>query len=165
MCLKEMSAAKQAGGNVKTEKGKQTAVQEEGTLTTSQARTTQPASLAADADAYAAALGAVPLDDWCRTWAAGRTIKLRGTSKRVKEVVDKISPAVFRLRRRFWDDARNGTPAEKLKFVMCKLTGVTVRRRMQRSSFRALKDKLQKGLQECWRSAQRWRTLISATIG
>ena len=31
------------------------------------------------------------------------------TSKRVKEVVDKIRlPAVVRLSRSFWDDARNG---------------------------------------------------------
>ena len=27
-----------------------------------------------------------------------------------------------------------------------------------------LKDKAQRGLQECWRNAQRWRTLISAAI-
>jgi hypothetical protein len=47
------------------------------------------------ADAFAAALGAVPAEDWCRTWGAGRTIMLRRTSKRVKEVVDKMRlPAV-----------------------------------------------------------------------
>ena len=28
------------------------------------------------ADAFAAALEAVPAEDWCRTWAAGRTIML-----------------------------------------------------------------------------------------
>jgi Ran GTPase-activating protein (RanGAP) involved in mRNA processing and transport len=60
--------------------------------------------LAADAP-FAAALEAVPAEDWCRTWAAGRTIMLRRTSKRVKEVVDKIRlPAVVRLVRSFWDD-------------------------------------------------------------
>jgi hypothetical protein len=48
-------------------------------------------------DAFAAALGAVP-EDWCRTWAAGWTIMLRRTSKRVKEVVDKMRlSAVVRL--------------------------------------------------------------------
>jgi len=44
------------------------------------------------ADAFAAALEAVPADDWGRTWAAGRTIMLRRTSKRVKEAVDKLRP-------------------------------------------------------------------------
>jgi hypothetical protein len=54
------------------------------------------------ADAFAATLGAVPAEDWCRTWSAGWTIMLRRTSKRVKEVVDKMRlPAVFRLSRRF----------------------------------------------------------------
>jgi hypothetical protein len=53
------------------------------------------------ADGFAAALGALPPDDWSRTWAAGRTIMLRRTSKRVKEVVDKMRlPAVVRLSRR-----------------------------------------------------------------
>jgi hypothetical protein len=50
------------------------------------------------ADAFAAALGALPPDDWSRTWTAGRTIMLRRTSKRVKVVVDKMRlPAVVRL--------------------------------------------------------------------
>ncbi len=41
---------------------------------------------------------------------------LRRTSKRVKEVVDKMRlPAVVRLSRSFWDDSRNGTDAEKLQ--------------------------------------------------
>jgi hypothetical protein len=43
--------------------------------------------LAADAP-FAAALDAVPAEDWCRTWAAGGTIMLRRTSKKVKEIVD-----------------------------------------------------------------------------
>jgi hypothetical protein len=65
---------------------------------------TQPLLLAADAP-FAAALEAVPAEDWCRTWATGRTIMLRRTSKRVKEVVDKIRlPVVVRLSRSFWDD-------------------------------------------------------------
>jgi hypothetical protein len=62
------------------------------------------------ADLFAAVLGAIPAEDWGRTWAAGRTIMLRRTSKRVKEVVDKMRlPAVVRLSRSFWDDARDGT--------------------------------------------------------
>lgn len=41
------------------------------------------------ADGFIAALSAIPAEDWCRTWPVGRTIMLRMTSKRVKEVVDK----------------------------------------------------------------------------
>ena len=88
MRLPEMSAAKQAGGKGETEKGKQPAAQKR-TRTTRQATTTQPLLLAADA--FAAALEAVSAEDWCRTWAADRTIMLRRTSTRVKQVVDKIS--------------------------------------------------------------------------
>jgi hypothetical protein len=79
------------GGKDKPEKDKQTAVREEGTITTGQAQTTQPAPLTADVDVYVEALGSIRLDDWCRTWTADRTIMLRRTSKRVKEVADKIS--------------------------------------------------------------------------
>jgi hypothetical protein len=78
------------------------------------------------ADAFAAALEAVPDDDWSRTWAADRTIMLKRTSKRVKEVVDKMRlPAVVLLSRSFWDDARNGTAAEKLEFVFKQLAALT----------------------------------------
>ena len=93
MRLKEMSAAKQAWGKGETEKGKQPAAQKKRTRTTRQATQTQP--LLVSADAFVAALGAVPAEDWCRTWAAGRTIMLRRTLKKVKEAVDKMRlPAV-----------------------------------------------------------------------
>ncbi len=53
---------------------------------------------------------------------------LRRTSKRVKEVVDKMRlPVVVRLRWSFWNDARNGTAAEKLQLVMRQLTVATAR--------------------------------------
>jgi len=43
-------------------------------------------------------LAAVPAEDWCRTWAACRTIMLRRTSKMVQEQVDKMRlPAVVHL--------------------------------------------------------------------
>ncbi len=75
---------------------------------------------------FSTALAVVPAEDWCRTWASDRTIMLRMTSKSVKEVVDKMSlPAVVRLSRSFWDDARNGTAAEMLQFVMSQLTALT----------------------------------------
>ena len=74
------------------------------TPNTRQSTETQPALLASDA--FSAALAAIPPDDWHRTWAAGWTIVLRRTSKRVKEVVDKMRlPAVVRLCRSFWHGA------------------------------------------------------------
>ena len=86
----------------------------------------QKQSLLFAADAFVAALGAVPAEDWCRTWAAGRTIMLRRTSKKVKEAVDKMRlPAVVRLSRRFWDDARNGTGEEKRQVVLRQLAAMT----------------------------------------
>jgi hypothetical protein len=125
MRLKEMSAAKQAGGKGEPENGKQPAAQKKRTRTTRQATQMQPALLAADAP-FAGALQAVPSEDWCRTWVAGRTIMLRRTSKRVKEIVDKMRlPAVIRLSRSFWGDARNGTAAEKLQFVIRQLAFMT----------------------------------------
>jgi Ran GTPase-activating protein (RanGAP) involved in mRNA processing and transport len=98
-------------------------------LYTRHATQTQPASLSADA--FAMALGAIPQDDWCRTWAASRTIMLRRTSKRVKEAVDKMClPAVVRLSRSLWGDTRNDTAAEKLQFVLRQLTSLTDRCRI-----------------------------------
>jgi hypothetical protein len=56
---------------------------------------------------------------------------LRRTSKRVKEVVDKMRlPAVVRLRRSFWGDARNGTEEAKLQFVLRQLAAMTARCRI-----------------------------------
>jgi hypothetical protein len=119
--LQDKSVGKQAEGTGTSEKDKQPAAQKKRTRTMSQALTTQPALLAPDA--FAAALGAVPAEDWCRTWAAGRTIMLRRTSKRVKEVVDKMRlPAVVCLSRRFWND---GTATEKLQFVLRQLLALT----------------------------------------
>jgi hypothetical protein len=124
--LQDRCAGKEPEGAGTSEQGKQPAAQKKRTRTTSQARTTRPALLAADG--FAAALGALPADDRSRTRAAGRTIMLRRTSKRVKEVVDKMRlPAVVRLSRSFWDDARNGTEKEKCRFVLRQLTGMSAR--------------------------------------
>ncbi len=109
------------------------------TCTTKQSAQTQPLLLAADAP-FAAALEAIPAEDWCRTWAAGRTIMLRRTSKTVKEVVDKMRlPAVVRLSRRFWGGARHITDAEKLQFVMKQLTLMTAWAASAHSSCRTVK--------------------------
>jgi Leucine-rich repeat (LRR) protein len=129
-------AGKQPAGTGTTEKGTQPAAQKR-TRTTKHDTQTQPLLLAADA--FDAAPAAEP--DWCTLWEpilqntneqgiwpADRTIMLRRTSKRVKEVVDKMRlPAVVRLRRSFWDDARNGTEKAKLEFVLRQLAAMTVR--------------------------------------
>ena len=53
---------------------------------------------------------------------------LRRTSKRVKEAVDKMRlPAVVRLSRSFWADARNGMAAEKLQLLTRQLTLMSAR--------------------------------------
>ena len=70
--LPDSRAGKQLEGTGATEKGKQPAAQKKWKRTTRQATQMQPAFLAADA--FTAALEAVPSDDWCRTWAAGWTI-------------------------------------------------------------------------------------------
>ena len=64
-------------------------------------------------DGFDSALEVIPTEDWFRTSVVDRTIKL--TSKRVKEVVDKMSlSVVVRLTRRFWDDTHNDSYAEKM---------------------------------------------------
>jgi hypothetical protein len=122
--LQDSRADKQPEGTGTTEKGKQPSAHKKRTRTTRQPTQTQPLLLTADA--FVAALGAVPAEDWCRTWAAGRTIVLRRTSKRVKEVVDKMClPAVVRLSRSFWDDPRNCAAPEKLQLVLRQLKELT----------------------------------------
>jgi len=94
------------------------------TPNTRQSTETQPALLAPDA--FAAALAGMPSGDWSRTWAAGKTIMLRRTSKRVREEGDKMRlPAVVCLSRSFWDDARNGTGEAKLQFLWRQLAAMT----------------------------------------
>ena len=88
---------------------------------------------------FAAALEAIFGEDQCRTWAASRTIMLRRTSKRVKEVADKMwLPVVVRLSRSFWDDTRNGTDAEKLQIMMRQLPLMTAWSASAHSSCRSV---------------------------
>jgi hypothetical protein len=114
--LQDKSADKRPEGTGTTEKGKQCAAQHKRTRTTSQATTTQPALVAPDA--FPISLQAVPPDDWCRTWAAGRTIILRRTSKRVKEVVDKMRlPAFVCLNRSFLANVAPEAVHRKMKRI------------------------------------------------
>ena len=55
-------------------------------------------------------LVAVPDEDWCRTWAACRTIMLRRTSKSVKEQVDKMRLTVVVRLCELWRYGKNRSP-------------------------------------------------------
>ncbi len=83
-------------------------------------------------DIFAACLTIMPAaDNWCRTWAADRTVMLRMTSKRFKELVDKLRPpVVVRWRMSFLQDERKGTAAEKLKLVFRQLAALSARSRI-----------------------------------
>jgi hypothetical protein len=73
--------------------GQQTPALEKKATTTPRSRAAMPQhQFSPAADAFAAALEAVPADDWGRTWASDRTLMLRGTSKRFKDAVDKLRP-------------------------------------------------------------------------
>ena len=69
-----------------------------------------------------ALLGAVPAEDWCRTWAACRTIMFRRTSKRVKEQVDKMSLTVLV---RMFNGGRYNRVKENINIVMNQLPVMT----------------------------------------
>ena len=85
------------------------------------------------ADAFAAALAAIPAEDWDRTWAADRTMMLRMTSKRVKEAVSKLRPsAVVKVSKAFREDARNGTEAERLQHILGQLEKLSSQCRITR---------------------------------
>lgn len=96
---------------------------------------------------FAAALEAVPADDWGRNWPDNRTIMLRMTSKQIKEIIDNMRlPVVVRLNMSFLNKIYNRIPLlhatvsfrdcifnEKLQFVIrhlgvlatvCKITSL-----------------------------------------
>jgi hypothetical protein len=82
------------------------------------------------ADAFAAALGAIPANDWWRTWPADRTIMLRMTSKPVKSAVDKLRPpAIVRLSRAFLDNVVC-CKRERLLHILTELEKMTSRCRI-----------------------------------
>jgi hypothetical protein len=93
-----------------------------------------------------ALLAAVPQEDWCRTWAACRTIMLRRTSKSVKEQVDKMRlPAVVQRCRGWRHDVNHISSTcpsliEKLEIVMNKLPLMTAWCRITKLEVGGLSD-------------------------
>jgi hypothetical protein len=74
-----------------------------------------------DQSNFVSVLSTVPEGDLYRTWSAKRTIMLRGTSKRVKELIDMMRlPVVVCLNMRFWNNIRNDNSRanEKIQLVM-----------------------------------------------
>jgi hypothetical protein len=64
-------------------------------------------------------------------WAAGRTLMLRSTSKRVKEVVNKmILSSVVCLSRSLWRDTHDGMGKEEGQFVLRQLAWMSARCRI-----------------------------------
>ena len=124
--LQDQNFVKQTQGiDIQTEENKKDNEQKKRLRTMSQTTQTQP--LLFVTDTFVTALETIPAEDWCRTWETGRTIMLRRTSKRAKEVVDKMHlPAVVRLSGNFWTDVRNVTTSEKIQFVIRQVTLMTV---------------------------------------
>ena len=78
----------------------------------------------------AAALGAIPAEDWWRTWPADRTIMLRMTSKLVKSAADKLRPpAIVRVSRAFLDNVVC-CKRERLLHILTELEKMTSRCRI-----------------------------------
>jgi Ran GTPase-activating protein (RanGAP) involved in mRNA processing and transport len=68
---------------------------------------------------FAKVLRIVPATDWCSTWDASRTIMLRQTSKKIKNIIDSIRPPTdVIVNMNFWNDICNGTANEKIQLVM-----------------------------------------------
>jgi Ran GTPase-activating protein (RanGAP) involved in mRNA processing and transport len=86
---------------------------------------------------FAAALAAVPIDDWVRTWPAHRTIMLRMTSKTIKDAVDKLCLPTVLMKRRttprpnsMYDCATTIVSAERLHDILTQLEKLTTRCRI-----------------------------------
>ena len=126
--LQDTSAGQQSEEKKDKHKGKHVAHQGKKKRKTVQAARLQLPWLAADA--FAAALGAIPANDWWRTWAADRTVMLRMTSKPVKNAVDKLRPpAIVRLSRAFLD-AVVCCKRERLLHILTELEKMTSRCRI-----------------------------------
>lgn len=76
-------------------------------------------------NAFAELLEKVPAEDWYRNWPANRTIMLSKTSKKIKNIINKMCiPAIIQLNWKFFNDSHNGsgyTSEVKLNFIMTQL--------------------------------------------
>lgn len=67
----------------------------------------------------------VPVEDWYRNWPASRTIMLSKTSKKIKNIINKMRiPAHVQWNWKFFNDSHNVTE-EKLNFIMIQLNKMT----------------------------------------
>jgi Ran GTPase-activating protein (RanGAP) involved in mRNA processing and transport len=73
-------------------------------------------------DVFAKALEAIPSEDWSTTWAGNRTIMLRMTSKKIKNIIDNMRLPVFvHLNMSFWQDIRKGDSRASLYKTGCSI--------------------------------------------
>ena len=77
-------------------------------------------------NAFAEILEKVPAEDWYRNWPADRTIMLSKTSKKIKNIINKMRiPVIVCSSWKFRSDIRNGSTEEKVNFIMTQLKRMT----------------------------------------
>jgi hypothetical protein len=123
------------------------------------------------AEAFICALETMSTDEWYRAWSAERTIMLWMTSKRVKEVVDRVRPRGQQVAASpHWSVAvyltveRKDTKNSHWVSQECLDRGKTQRWFTSISAGIGSEHMEHGGLQECWCIAQHWLTSISAAI-
>jgi hypothetical protein len=73
-------------------------------------------------NAFTEALEKIPADDWYRNWPADRTIMLSKTSKKIKNIINKMRiPAHIQWNWKFFNDSHNGSTEVKVNFIMMQL--------------------------------------------
>jgi Leucine-rich repeat (LRR) protein len=71
-------------------------------------------------------LTTVPVEDWYRNWPADRTIMLSMTSKKIRNIINKMNiPAIVHWKWKFWSEPLNGSTEVKLKIIMTQLKQIT----------------------------------------
>ena len=100
-------------------------------------------------------LTTVPAEDWFMNWPADRTIMLSMTTKKIRDIINKINiPAIVCLKWQFWSDQHNGSTEVKLEFItkqlitktnLYKITTLVLRRCFIQKNI----DQLEEVLKQC----------------
>ena len=104
---------------------------------------------------FSKVLTTVPAEDWYRNWPTDRTIMLSMTSKKIRDIINKINIlAIVCLKWEFWIDQHNGSTEVKLKFIteqlitktnLYKITTLVLRRCFIQKNI----DQLEEVLKQC----------------
>jgi len=77
-------------------------------------------------NAFIEALLTVPAEDWYRNWPADRTIMLSMTSKKIRNIINKMCiPAIVHWKWKFWSDPNNGSGSKGDSGASLNKTGST----------------------------------------